>query len=182
MTIVCCTNAIGSYIQSYFLKKKHEKSVTDRQTETRDLFLRTLRVMKGRENVQVESRATNSITILPLLTLKWTCGWCTYWHTRTSITIKMDEYQNFCKTVKTFPSTQNLVKTIQIILFICDSHGSHKCIYALTYDQQNGFYMLCRVDMGYKCAVCAHMECILFPAIDWNILNSQSPTGESKIY
>ena len=40
---------------------------TDRQTETGDLFLRTLGVIKDRKNVKVESRPTDSITILPLL-------------------------------------------------------------------------------------------------------------------
>ena len=43
---------------------------TDRQTETGDLFLGRVGVMKGRENVKVESRSTDSITILPLLTLR----------------------------------------------------------------------------------------------------------------
>ena len=42
---------------------------TDRQTETEDLFLRPVGVMKGRENVKVESRSTDSITILFSLTL-----------------------------------------------------------------------------------------------------------------
>ena len=42
---------------------------TDRETETGDLFLRSLGVMKDRENVKVESRPMDSITILPLLKL-----------------------------------------------------------------------------------------------------------------
>ena len=41
----------------------------DRQTKTGDLFLRPLGVMKGRENVKIASRPTDSITILHLLTL-----------------------------------------------------------------------------------------------------------------
>ena len=38
---------------------------TNRQTVTEDIFLRTLGVMKGRENVKVASLPTDSITILP---------------------------------------------------------------------------------------------------------------------
>ena len=37
---------------------------------TGDLFLRTVGVMKSRENVKVESRSTDSITMLPSLTLQ----------------------------------------------------------------------------------------------------------------
>ena len=41
---------------------------TDGQTETGDLFLRTVGVMKGHEKVKVESRSMDSITILLLVT------------------------------------------------------------------------------------------------------------------
>ena len=39
---------------------------TDRQTETRDLFFRTLKVMKLRENTKLESRPMDSLTILSI--------------------------------------------------------------------------------------------------------------------
>ena len=41
----------------------------DRQTETGDLFLRTVGVIKRRENVKVEGQPIDSITIFPSLTL-----------------------------------------------------------------------------------------------------------------
>ena len=41
----------------------------ERQTEKGDLFLRTLGIMKLQQNVKVESRPMDSITILPSLML-----------------------------------------------------------------------------------------------------------------
>ena len=42
----------------------------DRQTETGDLFLRPVGVMKGRENVKVKNRPTDSITLQYFLCLR----------------------------------------------------------------------------------------------------------------
>ena len=46
-------------------KIQTDSGQTDRQTETGDLFFRTLEVMTHRENMELISRPIDSFTILP---------------------------------------------------------------------------------------------------------------------
>ena len=57
------STSFGEYLSN---KNPHGRR-TDTHTETRDPFFRTLWVIKGRENVKVETQPTDPFTILPYI-------------------------------------------------------------------------------------------------------------------
>ena len=60
-------NNRSSSFGDYLSNKNRHRGWTDRQTEMRKLFFRTLEVITHQENIKVASRLTDSATILPWL-------------------------------------------------------------------------------------------------------------------